>query len=222
MLDCLGTLLELEPPGPRLRAELALRGAQVSERAAAEAFRREIDYYLAHHLEGSDERALARLRDACARVIADALELGPGRLPAARAAMLAALRFSPTDDAGPMLRALRARGLDVVVASNWDCSLRRVLEGAGLAPLIDAVVASAEVGVAKPDPALFSAALRAVGARPEEAVCVGDSPERDVEGARAAGIAAILLDRRGDLGSVGDVPRVRSLDEALSLILARA
>jgi HAD superfamily hydrolase (TIGR01509 family) len=222
VLDCLGTLVELEPPGPRLRVELALRGIEVPEAAAAEAFRREIVYYLAHHLEASDPGGLERLRDACADVIVEALSLRPEQLGVVRQAMLAALSFRPYEDAGRTLSALRAAGLSLVVASNWDCSLASVLARTGLRAAVDGVVTSAEVGVAKPDPGLFRAALALAESSPGEAVCVGDSIEHDVAAATAVGMEAILVARATGRSMEGvPVPVVRSLDEARPLILAR-
>jgi putative hydrolase of the HAD superfamily len=112
--------------------------------------------------------------------------------------MLGAIRFSAYPDAAPALRELRAHGLRLVVASNWDCSLPQVLEDAGLAELVDGVVASATVGADKPAPALFEAALSVAGCDAAEAVHVGDSPANDVAGAERAGIRAVLLDRAGE------------------------
>ena len=103
--------------------------------------------------------------------------------------MLGALEFRAYEDAGPALRALRAAGMRLVIASNWDCSLADWLGPAGLLELVDAVVTSAEVGVAKPDPLVFRRALAVAGVGPEAAVHVGDSPDNDVAGARAAGSA---------------------------------
>jgi putative hydrolase of the HAD superfamily len=111
------------------------------------------------------------------------------------------------------LTELRARGLTLVVASNWDCSLPQVLEQAGLAPLVDGVVASALVGADKPAPALFEAALAVAGCDATEALHVGDSRANDVEGAERAGIRAVLLDRAGawpdvpgSIASLADLP----------------
>lgn len=193
LLDSFGTLVAMEPPARALAAAL---GVPVEQ--AEVAFRVEISYYLAHHAEGRDERSLDDLRDRCAGVIRDSLELGDDRpLAEVRAAMLDAIRFHAYDDAAPALRELRGRGLRLVVASNWDCSLPSVLEQAGLAQLVDGVVASAVAGADKPAPALFEAALAVAGCRAEEAVHVGDSPDKDVAGAVAAGIRAVLLDRGG-------------------------
>jgi putative hydrolase of the HAD superfamily len=94
-------------------------------------------------------------------------------------------------------------GVARVVVSNWDVSLRDVLDRTGLAPLLDGIVISAEVGVAKPDPAIFERALAVAGARPGEALHVGDTPEADVAGALAAGLRAVHLDRSGaDAGAI--------------------
>ncbi|HEV2075318.1 MAG TPA: HAD family hydrolase, partial [Thermoleophilaceae bacterium] len=146
LLDCLGTLVRLEPPPARLRMELAYRRIWVSEKAAAAAFRAEVAHYLEHHLEGSDAASLELLRDDCARVMVDALEVERSATGAVREAMLAALRFRPYPDAAAALRALRAAHMRLVVTSNWDCSLPEVLAEAGLLALVDAVVTSAGTG----------------------------------------------------------------------------
>jgi putative hydrolase of the HAD superfamily len=207
LLDSFGTLVSMEPPGPRLRARLALAGVEVSERQAADAFRAEIAYYIEHHVEGRDAATLGDLRDRCAAVLRGAL--GPPAaglsVAEARAAMLDSIRFHAQPDAAPALRELRGRGLRLVVASNWDCSLPQVLEQAGLAELVDGAVGSAEVGADKPDPAVFEAALRIAGCPPELALHVGDSPVNDVDGAAAAGIRAVLIERGG--GRLDEDPR---------------
>ena len=112
--------------------------------------------------------------------------------------MLEAIRFHAFDDAAPALRALRERGTRLVVASNWDCSLARVLEQAGLGGLLDGVVSSAMAGAAKPRRELFMAALELARTPPDRAIYVGDSPANDVAGAAAAGLRAILLRRGAD------------------------
>ena len=200
LLDALGTLLRLDPPAPRLRAALRARGFEVEPAACERAFAAEIAYYLEHHSEGRDPSTLADLRNHCAAVLRDGLGVAGLALADAREAMLESIRFDPFPDAAPALRDLRHRGLALVVVSNWDCSLRDVLARAGLAPLLDGVVTSAEAGARKPDPALFVVALRVARSDPAGAVHVGDSVANDVQGARAAGVTPILIDRdvRGD------------------------
>jgi putative hydrolase of the HAD superfamily len=215
LIDALGTLVELQPPAPRLRRELARAGFDVSEETAAAGFGAEIGYYLAHHLDGRDREGLEDLRDRCAHALIGELGLPGLEHATARRAMLAALEFAPYPDAAPALEELRAAGVKLVIASNWDCSLPDWLEPLGLLDLVDAVVTSADVGAAKPDPALFLGALEHAGVPPEEAVHVGDSLDNDVGGARAAGIRALLLVRHGE--PPAGVETVRSLAELPSL-----
>ncbi len=70
---------------------------------------------------------------------------------------------------------------------------RHKFEGTGLADCFDTVVISGEVGVGKPDPAVFVEVLDRLGATPETTVMVGDSWERDVVGARQVGMAAVWV-----------------------------
>ncbi|MDQ3643889.1 MAG: HAD-IA family hydrolase [Actinomycetota bacterium] len=218
LIDALGTLVKLQPPAPRLRAVLLeTTGADVGAEAAERGFGAEIAYYLAHHMEGCDAVGLERLRDDCARVMQEALEVPGLGFAAVRRAMVASLEFTAFSDAEPALRALRDRGLRLVAVSNWDCSLPVWLDSAGIGALLDGVVCSAEVGAAKPSPAIFRAGLAIAGVQAGEALHVGDSMFNDVEGARAAGIRAVLVARDGCSGSSG-VECVRSLEEVASLI----
>jgi putative hydrolase of the HAD superfamily len=220
LLDVLGTLIELESPAPALREEIERRtGVDVGEERAAEAFGAEIGYYLAHHVEGRDMDAVEDLRDRCAEEIWRTLALDGLDHATAREAMLAALRFRAFPDALPLLQLLNGRGMRLVAASNWDASLPESLERTGLAPYLDGALSSAVVGAAKPDPAVFEAALELAGCEPAEAFHVGDSPQGDVDGARAAGIRVALLDRLGVLPDPPEgVPKISSLDEVASVI----
>jgi putative hydrolase of the HAD superfamily len=226
LLDALGTLVELPPPAPALREELAARfGVEVSLEAAERAIAAEITYYRARFDEAVDLDALAALRRACAEVLRGALPASSA-LAAARVedlveALLGALRFRAYADAVPAILDARERGLRVVVASNWDAGLSEVLERVGLAPLLDGVVTSAIV---------FTAALRIAGVPPDAALHVGDSVAEDVAGARAAGLSAALIARREPAGSLGGdlardisveaggVPVLRSLSQLRALI----
>lgn len=214
LLDALGTLVELQPPAPRLRRLLAERGFEVDEERARVAFAAEIAYYLEHNHEGADRERLDDLRARCAEVMRAALDLPGLDHATARAVMLGSLEFTPFPDVLPALQALRGHRL--VVVSNWDCSLPDWLELAGLLEHVDAVVTSAEVGVAKPGGAIFEHALRIVEAAPAEAVHVGDSLDTDVAGARAAGIRPVLVARDGALPP--GVEAIRSLAELPGLL----
>ena len=213
-LDALGTLVELQPPGPRLRALLAARGFEVSEERAAAGFAAEIAYYLEHNLEGSDRERLDDLRDRCAEAMREALELPGLDHATAREVMLGSLEFVPFPDVLPGLAALREHAL--IVVSNWDCSLPDWLGPAGLLEHVEAVVTSAEVGMGKPGRAIFERALEIAGVEPGDAVHVGDSLENDVAGARAMGIRAVLVARDG--AAPAGVEAIRSLAELPALL----
>jgi putative hydrolase of the HAD superfamily len=223
LIDALGTLVALEPPHVRLRATLYREaGIDVPAERAAAAFRAEIAHYLEHHLEGRDDASLERLRDDCAAVLHDALGEPSIDRALVRRAMLDAIHFAAYADAAPALQTLRAGGLTLVVASNWDCSLPQVLADARVLHLVDGVVSSAVAGAAKPDARLFEAALELAGCDASEAIHVGDSIENDVAGATVAGIAPVFLVR--DAASPANVPPgtpvVRSLMDLAAALAA--
>ena len=216
LLDALGTLVELQPPAPRLQRQLHDFGFEVSEERAAAGFMAEIAYYLDHHLDGSDPERLERLRDRCADEMRRALDIPELDHATARRVMLEALEFTPYPDVEPALRDLRERGMTVVIASNWDCSLPEWLRPTGILDLVDDVVTSAEVGAAKPSPRVFERALGIAAVEPGEALHVGDKVDNDIEGAAAAGIRGVLLQREGD--PPAGVESIRSLDELPALL----
>jgi putative hydrolase of the HAD superfamily len=217
LLDALGTLLELQPPAPGLRRELAERFEVLVDRADAErAIGAEIAFYRQSFDEGRDQRSLALLRERCAAVLRDALPAAArDALPAAPVlveALLASLRFRVYPDVRPALERLRARGTRLVVVSNWDVSLHDRLRELGLSPMLDGAITSAEVGARKPSPVIFEEALRLAGVSAGDAIHVGDNLKEDVRGARAAGVESLLLSRNGSAPPVG-VRSIMSLSE---------
>ncbi|HEX8121614.1 MAG TPA: HAD-IA family hydrolase [Solirubrobacteraceae bacterium] len=215
LLDALGTLLELEPPAPRLVGELAARGARVTEEEGWAALRAEIGFYRQHHDMASDREGLAVLRARCTEVLRAALPAHARDVPDLQDALLAALRFRAYPEVPEVLRALRGEGARLVVVSNWDVSLHDALADTGLDALVDGALSSAEVGRPKPDPLIFRRALDVAGAQPAEALHVGDSVAFDVEGARAAGIEPVLVVRDGAAPPEG-VRAIRSLSSLIA------
>ena len=125
-----------------------------------------------------------------------------GDAPAARACAVAMVRewekhhnFSLYEDALPVLDELRRHGLKIGLVTNGQRDLDEFVAHHGLD--VDAMVGSKAHGKIKPHPSIFVAALQELDARPNEAAMVGDSFEDDIEGARALGMRAILLDRDG-------------------------
>ncbi len=224
LLDGLGTLVALQPPWEAFAAGLRRDyGIELSAGEAEWAFRAEMHYYRAHHLEGHDSAALEGLRRRCAEVLHASLPLRAAHALSLRqvtAAMLDALRFTAYPDALVALPLLRARGIGLVVVSNWDVSLAPTLRALGLSGLIDGVITSAQVGAAKPAPEVFRAALAILGVSPGDALHVGDDPRLDVLGARAAGVRPVLLHREGATasGPLVDVATISSLAELPQLL----
>ena len=120
------------------------------------------------------------------------------------------------DDVLPVLDELAGRGLPLAVVSNWDSYLPRLLERKDLASRFAAVSVSAIEETGKPEPEIFLRTCRRLGVAPGEALHVGDSPRDDYEGARAAGLRALLLDRDGAHAQAAE--RIASLAEIPPLL----
>jgi putative hydrolase of the HAD superfamily len=122
------------------------------------------------------------------------------------------------DDVRPALEALAGRGVTLGVVSNFEPWLEDVLALQGVDHLFAAVAISGKLGVAKPDPEIFRAALKEAGAEPEATVHVGDQPVNDVAAARAVGITPVLIDRYGRHPDPDGVHRVEDLPGLVRLV----
>jgi putative hydrolase of the HAD superfamily len=122
------------------------------------------------------------------------------------------------DDVRPALDELARRGITLGLVSNFEPWLDEVLALQGIADRFAAVAISGTLGVAKPDPRIFKAALDEAGADPAATVHVGDQPVTDVAGALAAGITPVLIDRFGRHPGAGGAHRVEDLAGLLELV----
>ncbi len=104
------------------------------------------------------------------------------------------------------------------VVSNFYGNVGRILADAGIAPLLDVIADSNALGVSKPDARIFAHAVAGLGVQPAETLHVGDSYERDVVAARAAGLRSVWLVRHGTASRTHDVVHVHSLDEVAALL----
>jgi len=93
------------------------------------------------------------------------------------------------------LKAFKSAGYKLAIVSNAEGQVEADAKRFGLARYFDVIIDSHIVGVAKPDPRIFQIALERLGVRPDEARFAGDIYSIDVEGARAAGIEARLIDQ---------------------------
>jgi putative hydrolase of the HAD superfamily len=138
-------------------------------------------------------------REAWSRALTDqriddvelAVELGE-RFAAERRA-----RHEVFADVLPLLHELGESHPLALITNGASCLQREKLEASGLSDCFAVVAVAGEFGVGKPDASIFRHALRGLGARGEDAVMIGDSLPRDIDGASAAGLAGIWVNRRG-------------------------
>jgi HAD superfamily hydrolase (TIGR01509 family) len=126
---------------------------------------------------------------------------------------------SVADRTHEALGRLRSAGFRLGVVSNSDGRVEQALQAAGLIDYFDIVIDSHRLGIEKPDPAIFRAALDALSVRADEAIYVGDLYEVDVVGARAAGIEAVLL--TANRGAAQPCRTASSIAELADVLLTR-
>lgn len=114
-------------------------------------------------------------------------------------------------DVGEILNHLSGSYSMALVTNGAACLQREKLAASGLSEYFEAVVVSADLGVAKPDPSVFEHALSSLGLDPDDAVMVGDSLSKDVEGALAAGLGAVWVNRSGRSAQSTDLIEVSTL-----------
>ncbi len=129
--------------------------------------------------------------------------------------------FELYEDVVPTLADLREHGLRIGLVSNTSRDLDAFIRHFELD--VDAWLSSGTHGKVKPSPTIFRAVLELLEAESEEAAMVGDSPDDDVDGARALGMRAFLLDRERRFPERDDtLPDLRALPVALGLAASRA
>ena len=99
-------------------------------------------------------------------------------------------------DAKTILSRLNSSGIRLGVISNFDGRLRTILRQLDVADRFEHLVISSEVGAEKPSARIFHEAARRFAVEPTEILHVGDDPEVDVDGARMAGLQALLVDHQ--------------------------
>lgn len=224
LFDIDGTLLDHNSASSAAldaAVERELPGIDAAGRAAAAAeWRRLEELHYSQYLSG--ELSLAEMRRRRAGGLLEALDR-PSRAPADLDAWfddyLRGYRDSWAlfDDVEPALEAVDGNALGVI--TNAEAKLQRAkLAAFGLDRRLPALVASSEVGVAKPLPGIFAAACRLVGLPPGRIAYVGDRLETDARGARDAGMLGIWLNRDTEVPGVEDVPTISTLTELVDLL----
>lgn len=122
------------------------------------------------------------------------------------------------DDVAPSMALLRAQGVTVRIASNFDGRLRSVVAGLPtLADWAESAIISSEIGCRKPHPAFFKEACFRLGLPPDRVLFIGDDVENDYRGPLRVGLRAALVDRDGTL--TNDAPSYSSLVELVAVVL---
>ncbi len=112
---------------------------------------------------------------------------------------------------------LRAHNYRMAVVSNADGKVERMLKHLLLADFFECIIDSQIVGVEKPDPTIFRLALERMQLAPETCLYVGDNYDRDVIGARGAGVTPVLIDPY-EVVVEQDVLRIKMLVELTTLL----
>jgi HAD superfamily hydrolase (TIGR01509 family) len=131
----------------------------------------------------------------------------------------------PVSGSMQLLQALHGRVHIAVITNNITAEQKEKLQVCGLAPFVDTLITSEDVGAIKPDPAIFASALQSIGCSAQEAVMLGDAWSADIIGAQRAGIRAIWLNRTGmscpDPTLATELQALEPLDVVLCSILKR-
>ncbi len=113
---------------------------------------------------------------------------------------------------------LRAHGYRMAIISNADGKVGRLLKHLELEHFFECIIDSKIVGVEKPDPAIFNLALQEIKLSAQACIYVGDNYDRDVVGARRAGLTPVLLDPF-DVVAERDVLRIKTLADLTKMLL---
>lgn len=214
LFDATGTLLETARPVGEVYAERAREhGVSISAARLDDAFRRILAQAPALLFPDAPGDRIAELEQSWWRSVVRSTFLAADGTARFRdfaeffaglyAHYASAAAWRARAGAREALLRLRGGGLATGVVSNFDGRLPGILAGLGLAELLDVVMLPGEARTAKPDPRIFALALARLGVPPEAACFVGDDRDRDLAGARAAGLSAI--DASG-LATLDDLP----------------
>jgi putative hydrolase of the HAD superfamily len=219
VFDAVGTLIYPDPPAAVVYAEVGARfdcrlSVEEIGRRFRDAFRREEEADCQHQLRTSEERERQRWRDIVGRVLDSA-----SRPDACFEELFehfskpGSWRCAP--ETGEVLAALASRGVTAAMASNYDRRLRPVIAGIPYLQMLHPLIISSEVGWRKPAPAFFAQLIQMIQQPPDRILYVGDDVKNDVEGARAAGLRAVLFDPSRRAPEVD--PRIGRLSELVEL-----
>ncbi len=233
IFDSYGTLMEMDDFYGRLQSGFKNVGVALPLDVVKRAAHAEMVHYMKGAKLAKCLDSWEKLRRDCAVILENAIrEQGYKiELPAEKVmdVLSDAVVYKPFDDIKSSLEKLKAKGVHLGVLSNWDFKLQAALEDAGIAHLFDFVLSSAQVGIEKPAREFFERGLALArkvvpDLKARDCFYIGDHYEKDVLGARGAGLSPLWLVRdardlpSGETHDANDeVPRLRSLRDLLKL-----
>jgi putative hydrolase of the HAD superfamily len=198
LFDAVGTLIYPDPPVTRVYVDEARRfGSALTDDEIAARFRAA----LSRHSSGGGPTSETNEQARWSRIVADTLS----DLSADHSEQIferlwnhfgRSEHWRLYEDVEPTLAALRGRGFELGIASNFDRRLLNIVSGNSVLAACVYVFMSSEVGYSKPSLDFFRSLERRLGLRADELALVGDDEINDVQGAAEAGWMAIRLDRR--------------------------
>ena len=200
-LDLGDTLIRADPSWSAVyRRVLAMHGVEVD----ADQLRAALELTFSNngdHMEGPFEASESASYERLKRFDTQVLEVLGADVPpdpffrSLEAAFAERAAWWVFEDVPGALQVMQDAGLRLAVISNWGWSGVELLHTLELSRHFELVVISDRVGYLKPSPGIFQHALERMAVSPGEAIHVGDSIPADVVGARAVGIAPVLIDR---------------------------
>jgi putative hydrolase of the HAD superfamily len=222
--DAVGTLIHVEPAVATIYADIGRRfGSMLAEDEIGRRFRTALARQ--DHLDEeagwrtSEAREIERWREIVAEVLDDVAD-PTGCFAALFARFGQAHAWSCEPEAASLLAQLQNRGCRQALASNFDCRLRAVIEPMPIAPYLETLYISSEIGWRKPAIEFFAHVAASLHMSPEMILFVGDDRANDYAAARRAGMQALLFDPRQihfDLGR----DRIDRLGELSQWMLSR-
>jgi len=221
--DAVGTVIQPNPPAGDVYYQTAQRfGSQLErdeisrrfKKAFRETERNDAAADLSQRLVTSEAREKERWQEIVATVIDDISD-GAACFAELFGHFARPQSWTCFDDVPATLGWLKAQGYGVAIASNFDSRLHAVCDGFDALRQINIRIISSEVGCRKPGRGFFDALVSRAGCQPEEVLMVGDDFANDIEGARHAGLGAVLINRRGAPGG-GEIESLSQLRELLT------
>jgi putative hydrolase of the HAD superfamily len=221
VFDLFGTLV---PEFPLPSWEVMFEGMADAVGADVAAFRRAWDDTIVERQTGGFRDMAENVEVICARVGLDPSADQVRRALAVREDLYAEW-FRPQPGAVETLRTLRERGMPLALASNCALDAPAMWAASPLDGLIDVLVFSSEVGLRKPDPAIYLLTAERLGVEPAACLFVGDGANRELTGAAAVGMMPVRIVDDAEDGPMLRPDRddwegtmIRSVPEVLDLL----